>query len=422
MESHNSNVDGDFQGRASTRNRRMSFSQASIVSTMDKSEVERRMMRRPSVYPEYHLEHAKPDTTAQVHVDSIATLGRKHVTRKKHEQFRMTEWPSSLRKCQWSTEDIVQRLRDQVTANAPRKDHQYQQILVRFKNAQIIKSQDSSSVDLKPAGFLHLLHDFNLFVSREQSNDVFKFFDTSGDGTVTIREFFLKLVEDDYPDATEERLMHSKHNVHYSHTIENYQRRLRMWKDHYAKSQHNLLLELQNKINQRISRCDDRFRQIYKVFGNVLNDDNTGVEFEGLKQMILDFGIPVSDEECYELFEVLDVEQTGLITFDTFVQAIMPDDYPTSKAEFDSNERFADPTGLSTRLKKPQKPRKFIAEVFTNKNGEMSPTASRKRQFSLQRQLSAGAGDEQIPAGLASNRMISSKYIVGPHGYMSPDY
>jgi len=343
---------------------RRAFSTVDKPVVFDKADIERRMNVRSSAYPLFQ----EPRLPPKVFLKRLSLLGsqsREDIDESK--PFYISQWPKSLEKHRMSSEEIVQELRKRLNA----RSGDYHTIAVRFKNANNTKSnggggteeagifaQDSRE-ELDCAAFHKLLCEFHLCPSKEQSAEIFKLFDVDGDGSVTLREFFLKILEDDYPNATDECLMMTE-SGHDAKKLRSKSQPEEFLERYYQLTDHNVLIALQNKISQRVSRGNDQYRQIHNLFGEALSgSDHSGLGEQGLQRLFQSLQIPASEEECHILFGLMDFNGDGKLTLEEFVNVVMPDDYPLSSSEFIAKEAYADPAGLSTRRYCPQKDKIF---------------------------------------------------------------
>jgi len=246
--------------------------------------------------------------------------------------------PESIRSFKWTNEYVEGLLRKKINERGLSSKDLLQQAYFLF-------GRPKHGLTLSTFGQV-LKTKLGLPVSPEQCKELFKKYDTSGDGRIDFYEFIEKIMPDDYPvnspfanwqHGEKDGLFGEKGNPQLRGMGNNMipLSMVHMSKGHQVmETEHEYTDEeiielLQVKILERGSSSKDLLKRSYFLFGTA----GGGISQSRFRQVLGKFGMSLSEERVARLFKRFDSDGCGHVDFNEFVRGIMPEDYPGQKKD-----------------------------------------------------------------------------------------
>lgn len=177
---------------------------------------------------------------------------------------------------------------------------------------------------------------------------LFTSYDTNKSGTVTFAEFIHNILPQDYTT----KLWNVRSNDHQDAQLRKQnsraQSRARLKQAHFPPSLRNhrwttaeLEKMIQDKITAKTSKPTVEKKDAFDLFGR----PQDGITPAYFKKYLEDFGLFLTKAEIRQLFAKYDINQSGSITFQEFIAAVMPQEYTVTQwteksvAKQDAHER-----------------------------------------------------------------------------------
>ena len=173
---------------------------------------------------------------------------------------------------------------------------------------------------ITPEVFHRTLAHLGVILSPEDSRVIFDKYDHEGNGRLQFDKFAVNLFPKDYTQPTwniirdQEQWLESQqrqHALNETHKVGRGEAALAYPKsmEKFKMSQEEIKLLLQRKIEQRARRPEVQLQVAFKMFGSPKN----GLTPDSFRTVLWKLGIPVSREDCLEMFRSYDADGGGVV-------------------------------------------------------------------------------------------------------------
>ena len=218
--------------------------------------------------------------------------------------------------------------------------------------------------------FRRQLRKWGINLSAKDNAKVFRHFDATANGTISFQELVQKLMPKDYTSKTWNVFADERNDAH----------EVKIRKDMISNrasaplkmdidSLRNLI---QTKILERTKHGTTEIVDAYKLFGR----PQYGITPQMFEKQMTKFGIYLTSEQVEHLFQEYDKNGSGTLTFQEFIQGIMPRDYTAKSWNILADEK-ADAVAkkeLDKKLKKKSRRRGHREKIPPLHHGVKPPS------------------------------------------------